>query len=41
MQPNLTPKGTREKKMKPKANRREIIKIGIEINDIETTTRKQ
>ena len=36
-QSNLTPKGTREKRTKPKVSRRkEIIKIRAEINEIET-----
>ena len=36
-QPNLTPKGTRERRTKPKVSRRkENIKIRAEINDIET-----
>ena len=36
-QPNFTPKGTREKRTKPKVSRRkEIIKIRAEINEIGT-----
>ena len=36
-QSNLTPKGTRERRTKPKVSRRkEIIKIRAEINEIET-----
>ena len=36
-QPNLTPKATRERRIKPKVSRRkEIIKIKAETNEIET-----
>ena len=32
---NLTPKGTRERRIEPKVRRKEIIKIRTEINEME------
>lgn len=38
---NLTPKGTRKRRIKSKVRRKEIIKIRVEINETETKKRKE